>query len=115
MANVPDLGLTPEIQDFYPTEVSAASQDALTYDQALASQLSGVTGATITIENTDTLIDQAVQSPSAFGLTDVTDPVWTGNIGFDTGGTLATSDPAVQDTHLFFDHLHPTETGQLAG
>ena len=112
--NVPDLGLTPEIRDNYPTEVAAASKDALAYDQSLASQLSTITGATITIENSYTLIDQAVQSPSAFGLANVTDPIYSGTIGQDNG-PLVSTDPSVQDTYLFFDHLHPTEAAQVLG
>jgi phospholipase/lecithinase/hemolysin len=111
--NVPDLGLTPLINDEYPSEVAAASQDALEYDNALATDLGTISGATITIENFYTLLDQAVADPSAFGLSNVTAPVYSGSIGEDNGPVVST-DPAVQDTYLFFDMLHPTETGHTA-
>jgi phospholipase/lecithinase/hemolysin len=111
--NVPDLGLTPLIKDDYPSEVAAASQVALVYDDALSTALGTITGATITIENFYTLLDQAVADPGAFALTNVTAPVYSGSVGEDNGPVVST-DPAVQDTYLFFDDLHPTETGQTA-
>ena len=50
----------------------------------------------------------------AYGLTNVTSPVWTGNFTSASSGTLATSNVAAQDQFLFWDSLHPTETGHQA-
>jgi outer membrane lipase/esterase len=59
------------------------------------------------------LIDQAVAHPGQFGLTNVTTPVWTGDFENPFSGHFNATG-AAQDKYLFFDHLHPTETGHLA-
>ena len=64
--------------------------------------------------NTFALIDKAVQDPGAFGFSNVTAPCWTGGFtGSATGGSLCSTLPAVQDTYLFWDDVHPTAAGQL--
>ena len=60
------------------------------------------------------LIDNAVAHPAAYGLTNVTTPVWTGNFENPFSGHLNATGHAAQDKYLFFDSLHPTETGHLA-
>jgi phospholipase/lecithinase/hemolysin len=55
-----------------------------------------------------------VKDPSAFGFSNVTAPCWTGGFtGSATGGSLCSTVPAVQNTYLFWDELHPTAAGQL--
>jgi phospholipase/lecithinase/hemolysin len=110
--NVPNLGATPEIRDNYPFETAAARQDARLYDQDLHNLLGTISsGATITVENLFKLIKDAVAHPKAFDLTNVRSPVYAGSIGEDNG-TVVSTDPQVQNQYLFFDSLHPTETGQ---
>ena len=113
--NVPDLGKTPEALALGAAGDAAASSLAGSFDQQLSAALAAdnTGGARVAVEDTYGLIDNAVANPAAYGLTDVTDPVYTGSFTQDNG-TLVSSDPAVQDQYLFFDHLHPTETGQLA-
>jgi phospholipase/lecithinase/hemolysin len=43
----------------------------------------------------------------------VTTPVWTGDFENPFSGHFNATG-AAQDKYLFFDHLHPTETGHLA-
>lgn len=120
--NVPDLGKTPDVTSGAANGTNVPSADltaeatqlSASYDSSLATQLAGITGATIQIVNADTLIDDAVASPATYGLTNVTTPVWSGNFTSASSGTLTSTDVATQDQSLFFDHLHPTETGQLA-
>jgi len=53
------------------------------------------------------LIDAVIANPSAYGFTNVTQPVWSGNLTNSNSGTLAATG-TVQDGYLFFDGLHPT-------
>jgi phospholipase/lecithinase/hemolysin len=117
--NVPDLGKIPEITQglddgsntpsaAYDAQASALASE---YNTALASQLAAVTGATIHIVDAYTLLDAAAADPAAYGLTNVTTPVWSGSFESASSGTLTSTAPATQDQSLFFDDYHPTETG----
>ena len=48
--------------------------------------------------------------PAAYGFTNVTQPVWSGNLTDSHSGTLAATG-AAQNGYLFFDDLHPTAAG----
>jgi phospholipase/lecithinase/hemolysin len=114
--NVPDLGKTPAERSQGTTVAHTASKLASMYDAQLNAALgtvAAVTGADIHILNSFSLIDQAVAHPSDFGLTNVTKPVWTGNYVNPLSGHLNATG-AAQNGYLFFDQLHPTETGHLA-
>lgn len=118
--NVPDLGKIPEItlglDDGSDTPSAAydtlASQLSAEYNTALVAQLGTITGASIHVVDAYTLIDDVTADPAAYGLTNVTTPVWDGNFLSDSSGTLVATTPAAQDQYLFFDDYHPTETGQ---
>jgi phospholipase/lecithinase/hemolysin len=110
--NVPDLGKTPDASGVAAT----ASKLSGFYDSSLARELTVLgahEGLHIHIVNTFGLIDAAVADPAKYGLTNVTTPVWTGNYENPFSGTLNATGSA-QNKYLFFDHLHPTETGHLA-
>jgi len=109
--NVPDLGLTPYIQDLaimhsdpaLPGQAAALSQDFNTLvSQDLASMDPGLSVHTLDAYD---LIVKAVMNPGAYGLTDVTDPCWTGGTTGYAGGGAVCSSP---DTYLFWDFAHPT-------
>jgi phospholipase/lecithinase/hemolysin len=120
--DVPDLGKIPEITeglDDGSDTASAgydaqASQLASEYNTALNSQLAAITGVNVPVVNTYTLLDDAIADPAAYGLTNVTTPVWDGNFTSASSGTLAATNTAEQDQYLFWDTYHPTETGQQA-
>jgi phospholipase/lecithinase/hemolysin len=120
--DVPDLGKTPDVMDGLAngsdspsaTFDSLASSLASQYNADLASALATVQGANIAEVNAYQLIDDVVADPAAYGLTNVNTPVWSGSYSVSGSGTLATSVPAQQDQYLFWDHLHPTETGEAA-
>jgi phospholipase/lecithinase/hemolysin len=112
--DVPDLGQTPGITALGPIASAAATSLSGFFDQAVLQDLAPVEAAGLTVYdlNTFTLIDAAVQNPGAYGFSNVTDPCWTG--GFTGGGgSLCSTDPAVQDTYLFWDDVHPTAAGHL--
>ena len=112
--NVPDLGKIPAItQGALAADSVAVSALGAEFDQLLATTLQDTNFGTarVSLENTYALIDGAVADPAAYGLTNVTDPVYTGSFTTDNG-TIVSTNPAVQDQYLFFDHMHPTATGQ---
>jgi phospholipase/lecithinase/hemolysin len=112
--NVPDLGKTPDAAAHGAAYQAEASQLSAQYDTLLQSDLNSFAAANpdvhLTTLDTYALLDQAVADPGAFGLTNVTTPLWSGNYTDRGSGTLATTDPQAQAGYLFFDSLHPTAT-----
>jgi phospholipase/lecithinase/hemolysin len=114
--NVPDLSKTPDA-------VAAANQtpnpaDTLAEIQALSglfdtalgqklTMLSQTDGFNLSLVDSFSLLDQVVADPAGFGLTDVTDPCWTGNFTDSQSGSVCST----PDNHLFWDGLHPTAAG----
>jgi outer membrane lipase/esterase len=114
--DVPDLGVTPQITALGPAASAEASALSAYFDQQVLLDLEPVEAAGLTVFdlNTYALIDEAVQDPTAFGFSNVTAPCWTGGFTGDaTGGSVCSTLPAVQDTYLFWDDVHPTAAGQL--
>ena len=108
--NVTDLGKTPEETSRGATAAATASSLASLYDSRLASALQPLQASgTLSTNLVDTysLLDEVVANPGAFGFTNATDPVWTGNVSSSTSGTLNANGSA-QNQFVFFDSLHPT-------
>jgi phospholipase/lecithinase/hemolysin len=123
--DVPDLGKTPDVTtglvngSNVPSAAldTEASQLSSAYDTALMTQLATIAApgmVSVHVADTFQLLDNAIANPASFGLVNVTSPVWSGNFTSASSGTLAATDAAAQDQFLFFDHLHPTETGHQA-
>lgn len=123
--DVPDLGKTPDVT-LGMADGSNAPSAALTaeasrlsdaYNTALSSQLAAVasTGtARIEVVGVNSLLNTAIANPAAYGLTNVSAPVWSGSTTSASSGTLAATGAAAQDQYLFWDSVHPTETGHQA-
>jgi phospholipase/lecithinase/hemolysin len=110
--NVPDLGKTP-YEMARPASDATSSALAQTYNTDLGAALQQIMAsgsASIDYVNTYAMLDAAVANPSAYGFTNVTQPVWNGNLTDSHSGTLAATG-AAQNGHLFFDDLHPTAAG----
>ena len=110
--NVPDLGVTPEVTAFGAMAAAGATALSGYFDALLANELASLAVAyplRMGIIDSFALVDNAVANPGAYGLTDVTTPCWTGD--YFGSGALCSVSAAVQDTHLFWDGVHPTEAG----
>jgi phospholipase/lecithinase/hemolysin len=108
--NVPDLGKPPYEAARGPTVAQSATSLASLYNSDLAAsvqQLEASGALKIDVVDTFSVIDQVIANPAAHGFTNVTDPVWTGNLTDPNSGTLNATGSA-QNQFLFFDSLHPT-------
>jgi phospholipase/lecithinase/hemolysin len=111
--NVPDLGRTPYATEHGAAYAQAASALSAEYDTDLNASLTKLAAddhLDLHIVDTYTLLDQGIAHPQDFGLTNVTQPVWTGTYDNPSSGTLNATG-AAQAGYLFFDNLHPTATG----
>jgi phospholipase/lecithinase/hemolysin len=105
---VPDAGLTPLV--FGTPQQSLISGIALTFDQAVLAGLNGLNAPGLKVFDLQTfgLIDDIVGDPTRFGF----NPATIHDACLDTAaGALCSTLPAVQDTYLFWDDVHPTERG----
>ncbi len=110
--DVPDLGKTP-YEMARPTSDANSSVLAQTYNSELGTALQQVMAsgtASIDYVNTFGLLDTAIANPAAYGFSNVTKPVWTGNLTDAHSGVLNATG-AAQGGYLFFDDLHPTAAG----
>ena len=62
--------------------------------------------------NTFALLEAAVADPSEYGFSNVTTPCWTGEATGGPSTDLCSTLPAVQNSYLFWDAVHPTEAAQ---
>jgi phospholipase/lecithinase/hemolysin len=109
--NVPDLAKTP-YEMARPASGDAAAALAAQYNSELGASLQQLAaGGTLNVDLIDTfsLLDGVAANPAAYGFTNVTDPVWTGNLTDAHSGTLHATG-AAQGGYLYYDNLHPTAT-----
>jgi outer membrane lipase/esterase len=108
VANLPDLGQVPRYLN--TANQTQATTLSATFDTALAADLAAVAaspGLHLYGLDLHSLFEQAISDPAAFGLSNVTDPAYTGDSDYVGNGT-AVADPS---GYLFWDSLHPTTVG----
>jgi phospholipase/lecithinase/hemolysin len=108
--NVPDLGKTPDEMAHGPAVAQSATSLATQYNNDLSAAVQHLqaSGALkIDLVDTFSVLDQTIANPGAHGFTNVTDPLWTGNLTDPNSGTLRATGSA-QNQFLFMDSLHPT-------
>jgi phospholipase/lecithinase/hemolysin len=106
--NAPDVGKAPESTAKGAPYAQAASSLSARYDALLQQQLQAFETAHPQIHLTEVDTYNLLANPSAFGFTNTTTPLWSGNLTDPHSGALATTDPQAQAGYLFFDNLHPT-------
>ena len=121
---VPDLGKTPDVTTgrvngsnvASAALVAEASQLSSAYDTALITQLGTIASPTVNVKVVDSyaLLDNAIANPGIYGLTNVTSGVWNGNYADSNSGKIVAAGAAAQNQYLYFDYLHPTESGHQA-
>jgi len=106
--NLPDLGLVPRYRN--GARQQRATELSLGVNAALAARLDDLeTRPDIRIWRPDiaAMFEEMIASPPE-GVTNVTDPAWTGGyFGFSEGDVLA----ANPDEYIFWDDVHPTRIG----
>lgn len=107
VANLPDLGLTPDIKAFGPAVAAALTQVTDLYNGALAAQLDLLADGGVPTIRVDAarIIRDIVGDPAAFGIDNVSVPAILTLIQPALFGHL---DP---DASLFWDGVHPTTVG----
>ena len=109
--NVPDLGATPYEMARGPAVAQSATELSKLYNAELADAVQA-TGRHRARSRSIWWICSPCSIrpppiPPPTGFTNVTDPVWTGNVTDPNSGTLRATG-AAQDQFLYFDALHPT-------
>jgi phospholipase/lecithinase/hemolysin len=112
---VADLGHFPGVLALGPTVSAEASALTAAFDTTLVngsgpvpslSALAAADGIDISVLNTYALFDEIAANPSAYGLTNVTQPCLTGEVNYSGGIPCATP-----NQYLFWDTDHPTAAG----
>jgi len=105
--NLPDLGSTPSFSSNGPLAQQGGTFGATTFNSALATGLAGLTGKGANIIQMDvfSLLNVARSNPSAFGLVNTTQAC-----AVQTSPTTFAVCPN-PNQFLFWDRVHPTETG----
>jgi phospholipase/lecithinase/hemolysin len=107
--DVPDLGKIP-YETARPLSDAASSTLAQQYNAELGQAIQQIVAsgaASVDVIDTYSLLDTALANPAAYGFTNVTQPVWNGNLTDAHSGTLAATG-AAQNGYMFFDSEHPT-------
>ncbi len=103
---VPDLSVVPDYRDLGSQFAADAGTLATDFNTDVLNAVKDLSGLNVFDIPIFSAIDKIVADPSAFGLTNVTTPCFSGD--FETPGSVC-ADP---DQSLFWDGEHPTKVGQ---
>ncbi|NHC60297.1 autotransporter domain-containing protein [Paenalcaligenes suwonensis] len=110
LADIPDLGQTPEFAGS-PMTSAIASDLTKTYNQGLAAALEN-SPANIIPLNISGLLNEVMQDPQAYGFTNVTDMACT--VASLLCGPDQLVSPDAAQTYLYADGVHPTSGAHAA-
>ena len=103
---VPDLSVVPDYKELGSQFAADAGTLAKDFNTDVLNAVKDLSGLNVFDVPIFSAIDKIVADPSAFGLTNVTTPCFSGD--FETPGSVC-ADP---DQSLFWDGEHPTKVGQ---
>jgi outer membrane lipase/esterase len=104
VGNVADLGLTPAFLRPGPLAAGLATARSQQFNELLHTRLGMITGLDIIELDVFNFVRELVADPGMFGLTNVTDPCYSGFVAPDPLGTEC----GTPDEFLFWDVVHPT-------
>ena len=101
---IPNLGLVPSVTQKGPGFAALATLLSQQFNSALASMLTTITGTNVIAFDTYAFLGDVVAHPAAYGLTNVTQPCYSGYVEPNPSGTEC----AQPDKYAFWDVEHPT-------
>jgi len=113
VANLPDIGLTPEAQAAGPATVAGATYLSTNFNTQLAAATAGLrTSLGVNIIDLDVyaFLNNVIANPGLYGFTDTSHQCFVGPTGVGGSGTVCT-DP---DQYVFWDGVHPTAAAHAA-
>jgi len=113
VANLPNIGLTPEAQAGGPAQVAGATFLSSTFNAQLAAAIPGwETTYGIDIIELDVwgFLNNVITNPGLFGITNTTAACFTGTTGVGGPGSVC----ANPDEYVFWDGIHPTAAAHEA-
>lgn len=113
VANLPDIGLTPEAQAAGPATVAGATYLSTNFNTQLAAATAGLrTSLGVNIIDLDVygFLNNVIANPGLYGFTDTSDQCFVGPTGVGGSGTVC-ADP---DQYVFWDGVHPTAAAHAA-
>ena len=102
--NVGNLGVVPSVTRFGPIVSALATTLSQQFNAALTAMLTTVTETNIIVFDTYSFLNDVVAHPGNYGLTNVTQPCFSGYVEPDPNGTVC----AEPDNYAFWDIEHPT-------
>lgn len=106
--NLPDLGATPAYALFQPDRAPVATAGTLAFNATLGAQAAALRATGLNVVEVDIagLFTALLADPTAFGLTDATNPCIIGAVS--QGVFLSVCDPSTIPGRVFYDPVHPT-------
>jgi outer membrane lipase/esterase len=113
IANLPDIGLTPEAQAGGPAQVAGATFLSSTHNANLAAAIPGwetTYGVNIIELDVWAFLNGVIANPGLYGITNTTGRCYAGTTGVGGPGAVC----ANPDEYVFWDGIHPTAAAHEA-